>query len=168
MTDPHDERTALGTFLRAQRSSVLAIVEGLDDPDLRRPAVPSGWTVLGMIEHLGRAERLWFQQVIAAAANSARDRHNAEPEGDGGPFATSRPVQEVFAFYREQAARSDEILANTPLDSTPAGRLPPGMTDEIHTVRDIVLHMLEETARHAGHLDIARELLDGKTGLGPR
>jgi len=168
MTDPHDERTALGTFLRAQRRSVFAIVEGLEDRDLRRPAAPSGWTLLGMIEHLAQAERFWFQQVITGAADPLSDRDTAEPEADDRPFATSLPVQDVLAFYREQTARSDKILANTPLDSCPAGHIPADMTGEIHTVRDIALHMMEEIARHAGHLDIARELLDGQTGLGPR
>ena len=64
--------------------------------------------------------------------------------------------------------RSDEILAGSQLGSQPAGRVPPDMADEIHTVRDVVLYMVEEVARHAGHLDITREILDGQTGLGPR
>jgi Protein of unknown function (DUF664) len=65
MTDSEsgDDSQALLTFLDAQRASVLAIVDGLDDDALRAPVVPSGWTPLGLIEHLGFAERYWFQQV---------------------------------------------------------------------------------------------------------
>src|SRR5206468_3682447 len=155
-------------FLQAQRRSVLAIVEGLDEYDMRRSAVLSGWTPLGMIEHLGHAERFWFTQVMTRTVDPLGDWPRAEAEADDGPFATSRPVHEVRAFYREQVARSDDILARTPLDSRPAGHVPPDMAEEIHTVRDVVLHMIEEVARHAGHLDIARELIDGETGLGPR
>jgi len=168
MTSKHVERGALDAFLEAQRRSVLAIVDGLDERDMRRSVVPSGWTPLGMIEHLGHAERFWFTQVITGTAHPLGDWPGAEAEPEDGPFATSRPVREVLAFYREQMVRSDEILAGTPLDSRPAGHIPLDMTDNLHTVRDIVLHMIEEVARHAGHLDIARELLDGQTGLGPR
>jgi hypothetical protein len=121
-----------------------------------------------MIEHLGYAERFWFKQVITGTADPLGDWSRAEAEADDGPFTTSRPAHEVLAFYREQVVRSDEILAGTPLDFRPAGHVPPDMADEIHTVRDVILHMIEEIARHAGHLDIARELLDGETGLGPR
>jgi hypothetical protein len=168
MREKHDERNALSAFLHAQRRSVLAIVEGLDDCDMRRPVVLSGWTPLGMIEHLAHAERFWFEQVITGITDPPGGGPAGEADADDGPFATRRPVDDVLAFYRQQAVRSDKILAGTPLDSHPAGRIPPDMADQIHTVRDVVLHMVEEVARHAGHLDIARELLDGATGLGPR
>jgi hypothetical protein len=74
----------------------------------------------------------------------------------------------VLTVYRRQTVHSNEMLDGTSLDSRPAGDVPPDMADEIHTVRDVILHMVEEVARHAGHLDIARELLDGTTALGPR
>jgi uncharacterized damage-inducible protein DinB len=154
------EREALCHYLAAQRRSVLAIVDGLDDADLRRSVVPSGWTPLGLIEHLAVAERFWFDQVVAGLPDPA--------DGRPGPFATASPAARVLALYRDQTARSDGILAGTPLDARPAGPVPAHLAGEINTVRDIVLHMVEESARHAGHLDIARELLDGATGLGPR
>jgi Protein of unknown function (DUF664) len=160
------ERDALRCFLDAQRRSVLAIVDGLDERDLRRPVVPSGWTPLGMVEHLAHAERFWFTQVIAGVAGPPRGR--PADEAVAGPFATRCSVEEVLAFYRRQTVRSDGILASTSLDSLPAGAVPPDMANEIHTVRDVILHMVEEVARHAGHLDIARELLDGTTALGSR
>jgi len=158
-----DERTALGWFLRAQRASVLAIVDGLDAATLGAPvALPSGWTPLGMIEHLGYAERHWFQEILLGAADPL-------PWADEGtPLRTTRPPAVVVDFYRTQCERSDAILAATPLSTVPRGRHPDPLGAEITDLRRIVLHMIEETARHAGHLDAARELLDGRTGLGPR
>lgn len=166
MSGDHGERDALRHFLDAQRRSVLAIVAGLDERDLRRSVVPSGWTPLGMIEHLADAERFWFTRVIAGVADPPGGR--SADEAEAGPFAGRRPVDETLASYHRQTAHSDKVLANTLLDSCPAGGVPPDMADEIHTARDVILHMIEEVARHAGHLDIARELLDGATALGPR
>ena len=85
-------------------------------------------------------------------------------------FHPGRGVADALAYYRAQIARSDEILAATPLVARPAARpvADIGIADEVMTVRDVVLHVIEETARHAGHLDVARELIDGRTGLGPR
>jgi uncharacterized damage-inducible protein DinB len=159
----HEERDSVTAFLQAQRNSVLAIVEGLGEEQMRRSVVPSGWTALGLVGHLRDAERHWFEAVIAGSGDVLED----EPEAIGGPFVSDRPFDEVISCYQDQIARSDKILADTSLDASPVGRVWP-KADEIHTVRDVVLHMIEETARHAGHLDIARELTDGSTGLGPR
>lgn len=167
MTAPAGEHAALSAFLQAQRAVVLAIVEGLDDEALRRPVVPSGWTPLGLVGHLGYAERHWFERVVAGTPEPLEDP--LDEEGDeSGPFVTAHAADLVFRFYRDQAKRSDEILGGADLDAAPRGPVQPAMADRILSVRDVVLHMVEESARHAGHLDIARELLDGKTGLGPR
>lgn len=156
-----DEKTALLGFLEAQRACVLTIVDGLDD--LTRSAVPSGWTPLGMIEHLGYAERHWFQQVVTGTADPM-----PWPDDDHAPLTTPRPSSVVFDFYREQRERSNAIVAATPLDAPPKGRHPGPLAAEVADLRWVILHMIEETARHAGHLDIARELIDGVTGLAPR
>jgi hypothetical protein len=74
----------------------------------------------------------------------------------------------VLAFYRDQGRRSNAVLTSMPLSSPPAGTHDGELADEITDLRWIALHMIEETARHAGHLDAARELLDGQVGLGPR
>lgn len=165
-TPPDAEVRALRHFLDAQRSSVLAILDGLDEAALRTAVLPSGWTPLGLLEHLGHAERHWFQEV---ATGSAADL--PWPDGDadeGGPFTSDRATADVLAFYREQCRRSDAVLETTPLDAVPVGRHGDDLDDEITDLRRIVLHLVEETARHAGHLDAARELLDGRVGLGPR
>ena len=158
------ERASLMNFLQAQRRSVLAILDGLGDEALYKVVVPSGWTPLGIVEHLAYAERFWFQQVLTGQAGPP-------PWSDAvDAFVTKHPVDEVLSFYRSQCAISDEVLAHTALLATPPGAVPSriAVSKEVHTTRDVILHMIEETARHAGHLDLARELIDGSTGLGPR
>ena len=159
------EARVLQHFLDAQRAAVLAIVDGLDDQGLQTAVLPSGWTPLGLIEHLGHAERHWFQQVATGSATAlpwpAEDDDDAEP-------APARSAAQIFAFYRDQCRRSSAVLASRPLSSPPEGQHDEEIADEITDLRWIALHMIEETARHAGHLDAARELLDGQVGLGPR
>lgn len=155
---------AVIAFLDAQRARATAVVAGLDSEQLATPALPSGWSPLGMIEHLGHAERHWFQQVMLGKAEPLPW---AEDSGDeGGPFTTTRPPHRVFAFYRDQIERANAVLASTPLSARPRGQHSPGSADQVTDLRFIVLHMIEETARHLGHLDAARELLDGRVGLG--
>lgn len=157
------EKDALVLFLEAQRVSVLAILDGLDVEGLTTAVLPSGWTPLGLVEHLGYAERHWFQEMVTGSAEPL-----AWPDDDHTPLTTPRPPSVVFAFYRAQCERSNAVLASTPLSTPPRGRHPGPLGDEVTDLRRIVLHMIEETARHAGQLDVARELLDGRTGLGPR
>jgi uncharacterized damage-inducible protein DinB len=161
-----DDAVALRTFLDAQRRCALEIVDGLDHILMRQSVVPSGWTPLSMVEHLADAERFWFVRIVAGVARSAELPGPEEVAADEA--LSPPPVHEVIDLYRAQIAASDQILTRVGMDARPAGRVPPDMADEIRTVRDVVLHLIEETARHAGHLDIARELLDGQTGLGPR
>ncbi len=157
-------------FLRGQRASVLAIVSGLDEAQWHRTVVPTGWTPAGLLEHLGGAEWHWFQGVVAGRQpDLPGDVDEDRPPYDPMTvvFTSDAPKDEVIAFYREQCAASDAVLAATPLSATPRGRHGLG-NDEPPNVRWVVLHMIEETARHAGHLDIARELLDGSARLGGR
>jgi len=158
----------LRTFLRAQRESVLAIVEGLSEEAWHRSVVPTGWTPAGMLEHLGGAEWHWFQGVVAGRQPELPgdldvDRTPYDPMSV--VFTSDASSAEVLAFYRDQCAESESVLATTPLSAPPRGRHGPY---EPPNVRWVVLHMIEETARHAGHLDLARELLDGKVRLGGR
>jgi uncharacterized protein DUF664 len=155
-----DERTALLRQLRAQREHVLGAVDGLSDADLRRPVLPSGWTCLGLVQHLALdVERFWFRSVAAG-------EQVALPEGDEG-WRVGREVaaDSVLDLYRDEARRADEVIESTPLDAGPAwwpdffGDLP------ARDLRRTVLHVLVETATHAGHLDAVRELIDGRTWL---
>ena len=162
--DPEDQ--ALLAFLAAQRDAVLSIVAGLDEEAWHRPVVPSGWTPAGLVEHLGGAEWHWFQGVVTGKVPEPQPGDEDLPPYDPtAAFVSDLPSAEIIGFYRDQCARSDAVLAVTPLSAPPRGR---HGRYEPPDVRWIVLHMIEETARHAGHLDIARELIDGQTGLGPR
>ena len=160
----------LRTFLRAQRESVLAIVEGLGEEAWHRSVVPTGWTPAGMLEHLGGAEWHWFQGVVAGKQPELPgDVDEDQPPYDpmSVVFASDASSAEVTAFYRGQCVESESVLAATPLSALPRGEHGLGGF-EPPNVRWVVLHMIEETARHAGHLDLARELLDGKVRLGGR
>ncbi len=155
-------------FLEIQRDVVLDILAGLDEADWQRSILPSGWTPAGLLAHLAGAERHWFQGVVA-------DTDGPQPWDEGRPpydfeaaFECDRPSAVIIDHYRQQCARAREIVAAVGLSAVPRGiHGEPGM-DEPADARWVVLHMIEETARHAGHLDVARELLDGRTGLGPR
>jgi hypothetical protein len=165
------ERTILQHFLGQQRAAVLAIIGGLTEEQLRRPVLPSGWTPIGMIKHLGGAELHWIQQVF-----KGEDGVYAWPDGidepydPDAPFTTDHDTTAVIDYYRHQAAVTDETLAAAEdLYAWPhAPERHPEPDEPAMQLRWIILHLIEETARHAGHLDAARELLDGRTGLGPR
>lgn len=157
------EAVALQHYLDAQRAGALAILDGLTDEQSRTPVLPSGWTPIGLIKHLGYAERYWFQTAFHGTAADV-----PWPDDDEHLMTSPHPVAEVFAFYREQCERGNALLATTSLEAEPI-RLHGGDPDsEVADLRGIVLHMIEETARHLGHLDATRELLDGATGLAPR
>ncbi len=164
-----EEKRALVHFLEYQRASVLSIVEGLDEEAWHRPVVPSGWTPAGLVQHLGDAERHWFQRVVTGSETDLPWDEGRPAYDPQAPFTSDRPAADVMAYYREQCERSDAVLAVTPLSAPPRGsHNDPDMEDEVSSVRWVVLHMIEETACHSGHLDIARELLDGRTNLGLR
>jgi uncharacterized damage-inducible protein DinB len=151
-----DERAALLHFLAAQRDSALAILDGLSEADAQRSVVPSGWTPLSLAVHLGGVERHWFGFALGGDAGHT-------PAVPGEP----RTLAEAVVALRAEIERSDVLLAGFALDD-PLTVVPLELPGEIDTVRDMLLHVIEELARHCGHLDIARELLDGGTGLGPR
>ena len=131
--------------------------------------LPSGWTPLGLIEHLGHAERHWFQDVVLGSEAPLPWREDPDDDDRGQTvqgFTTTRPAEVVFGFYREQIERANAVITTTPLTTPPRGRHGQGNEDQVVDLRFVVLHMIEETARHLGHLDAARELIDGRTGLG--
>lgn len=151
-----DERTALLHFLAANRRAALQILDGMSEADARRSVVPSGWTPLDLLVHLGGVERHWFLLVLAGDTDD-------QPAYPG----TVSTLAEAVVSYRAECARSDRILTGFALDD-PLTVQPAQLVGEVTTVRGVLLHVIEEIARHAGHLDLARELLDGRTGLGPR
>jgi uncharacterized damage-inducible protein DinB len=144
-------------FLDNQRDHVLGILEGLSDEQLRRPVLPSGWSCLGMVKHLALAdEHYWFRSIVAG------EPLDFVPPGPNAEWQVE-PGEDVFGLYREEIERANAIIAATPLDQAP--RQPDPRWGEwgrqFRDLRVVMLHVIEETACHAGHLDAARELLDG-------
>lgn len=162
-----DEREALLHYLRYQRDSVLSIVDGLDEKAWHMSVVPSGWTAAGFVEHLGNMERHWFQQVLAGSEDPLPWDEGRPQYDPVAAFTCDRPSADIVAYYRDQCRRSDEVLAQMALSARPRGHHG-DPESEPPSVRWVVLHVIEETAAHSGHLEVARELLDGRTDLGLR
>jgi hypothetical protein len=159
------ETQTLLAYLNAQRRHVLGILEGLDEPALRRPVLPSGWSCLGLVHHLALDdERFWFRGVVAGEPEVIAQ--SGAEGGDAWQVDPGVPAQAVLDLYREQIERSDAIIASTPLDTPPAW-WPEELFGSwrLDDLREVLLHVLTETAVHAGHLDAARELLDGRQWL---
>jgi hypothetical protein len=169
MTSSFDEadRPALLAALEYQRASVRSIVGGLSEAHWHTSVVPSGWTPAGLVVHLGGAERHWTCEVILAddPGHPFDEDFDDEPYDPRAAFVTDWPSSKVLTYYQDQSRQTDEMMAATALDSAPRGRHGDRDADQPRSVREIVLHLIEETAAHSGHLEIARELLDGKTGL---
>ncbi|MGH9170562.1 MAG: DUF664 domain-containing protein [Acidimicrobiales bacterium] len=163
------DREDLLAALEYQRASVRSIVSGLSEEAWHTSAVPSGWTPAGMVAHLGGAERHWTCGVILAHdPGHPFDEEDDEPYDPDAAFVIDWPSAKVLTYYQDQTRHTDEMLAVTALGSAPLGHHGTPEMDQPRTVREIVLHLIEETAAHSGHLEIARELLDGRRGLGLR
>ncbi len=155
------ESTALLASLSNQRAHVLGILEGLPEEALQRPVLPSGWTCLGLVQHLASdVERFWFRHVVAGEPDvSAEILTNAWRVGSDVPAGA------VFDGYRREIERANVIIAATPVDAAPAW-WPDFFGDfRLDDLQAIMLHVITETACHAGHLDAVRELIDGRTWL---
>jgi hypothetical protein len=156
-----DERTSLTTVLDFQRATLELKCAGLTDDQLRARAVPpSTLSLLGIVRHLADVERVWFGNRFAHLGLPTR--FYCEPDNLGGDFDDlhSAEVGEVFVVWRATCDESREVVAAA------------GSLEELGvrgdgspvTLRWILLHMVEEYARHNGHADLLRERLDGTTG----
>ena len=156
-----DERTTLDAFLDYYRHAVTAKVRGVSDEDARRRLVPSETTLASLIKHLARVEMSWFEHRLAQTPLEQLPYLRRVLEEHDGDFRVEpdETVETLVARYDEQCARSREIAAGKQLDDV----VPHPVLGDV-TMRWIMVHMIEETARHAGHADILREQIDGKTG----
>jgi uncharacterized protein DUF664 len=164
------DRDDLLAALEYQRASVRSIVDGLSEEAWHTSVVPSGWTPAGMVAHLGGAERHWTCGVILDHdPGHPFDADSDDDEYDPtAPFVIDWPSTKVLTYYQDQTRQTDEMLEVTAFDSAPRGFHMSPDIEQPRTVREIVLHLIEETAAHSGHLEIARELLDGQIRLGGR
>jgi hypothetical protein len=163
-----EETGALLSSLNSQREHVLGILEGLSDEDLRRPMLPSGWTCLGLVRHLALdVERWWFRQIIAGQPEVADIPGEAEEPGkDPWEVSPGVPAQAVLDFYRREIELADAVIMVTPIDAAPAWWPEEQFGSwRLADLRATLLHVIAETACHAGHLDAVRELIDGRMWL---
>lgn len=153
------ERAALLSSLKGQRDHVFEILEGLPDEALRRPLLPSGWTCLGMVWHLAvDDERFWFRGIVAGEPLDL-----AEADAAAWHVTSDMPAQAVFDLYRREIELANTIIGATSLDAAPV-RWPDELWPNwrFDDMREVILHVITETACHAGHLDVVRELIDGR------
>jgi uncharacterized damage-inducible protein DinB len=157
-----DERTILTTFLDYARDTVHAKCAGLSDADARRAPLPGSplMTISGLVSHLRWVESAWIEQTLLSGTIDA-------PWTDDDPdrefrIAVTVPLAQLLADYRAACARHRDQVASLDLDTPSQGEL--GWRTEPVTLRWVLFHLAEETARHNGHLDILRELADGARG----
>jgi uncharacterized damage-inducible protein DinB len=156
-----DERTTLEVFLDYYREAVKAKLRGVSEEEARRRLVPSATTLAGLIKHLCRVEASWFQHRLAQVSSEELPPLrwiDDEPDGDF-QVAPDETVEALVALYDEQCALSRQTAARFKLEEV----VPHPRLGEV-SLRWIYVHMIEETARHAGHADILREQIDGTTG----
>ncbi|TQS43544.1 DinB family protein [Cryptosporangium phraense] len=149
-----DERTTLLTFLTYLRQSIIHKVEDLTEEEARRPVVPSGWSLAGLLKHLTVSERYWFRHVWAGEPGIGWDRHSWD-------VAAGVSVDQLIDDYRESWKESDRLVETAPNFDVPCAE---EHRNHRMSLRWVIVHMIEETARHAGHADVTRELIDGSTG----
>jgi uncharacterized damage-inducible protein DinB len=145
------ERDMLLAYLERQRELVLWKCSGLDDTAARAQQTPTGLTIHGIVRHLAGVERGWLREHFAGEPKERVRDDEFLPQQDSLP--------DLLTAYREECARCDEVVAAHDLDDLSALR--------DHSLRWVLLHLVEETSRHLGHLDLLCELADGRTGEEP-
>jgi uncharacterized damage-inducible protein DinB len=156
-----DERTKLTTFLDYARATARAKCEGLSEEDARKAPLSGSplMTLSGVVNHLRWVEYYWFQVVFLGEEDEG-------PWTDEDPdremrIAVDIPLAEILDAYEEQNTRYRELVAAHDLDAKAQRPIRDGRHADL---RWILLHLVEETSRHNGHIDILRELADGRTG----
>lgn len=150
------EREILTSQLDYLRATVTWKAQGLTDDQARRVHLPSELTtVAGLVGHLTLNEWFWFAVVVDGEEDTWKERLEEDPDAE---FRTDAPLSRLLADYARQCERSRDIVAKRDLDDQVTHN------GETFNVRWVLTHMIEETARHTGHLDLLRELTDGLTG----
>ncbi|MFI5621275.1 DinB family protein [Streptomyces sp. NPDC051567] len=151
------EKESLHVSLDRHRDAVLWKLDGLDDEQLRRPMTRSGTNLLGLVKHLAAVEYGWFCETFGRETEPLPfdpDDENADLRVE--PHETTADIVE---FYGRARTAADKVIGELTIDE-----LGTAWSGETVSMRWVLIHMVEETARHAGHMDIVRELIDGATG----
>jgi uncharacterized damage-inducible protein DinB len=155
------EKESLYVSLDRHRDVVLWKLEGLEDEHLRRAMTPSGTNLLGLVKHLASVEYGWFCDTFGRESDAIPfDENHPEADMRAAPDETTMDIVE---YYKRARAAADKTIHELDLDDVGTA-----WSGETVSLRWVLIHMIEETARHAGHMDILRELIDGATGDHPR
>ena len=156
-----DERTTLNEFLRCQRLTLQLKCDGLDAGQLARRAVePSTMSLLGLVRHMAEVERAWFRRRFAGLDVPKRYQAEADPDADfNGAVADPAVAEEAWAAWRVEIVFAEQFTRDHDLDFV--GHDSEG---EPVSLRELLVHMIEEYARHNGHADLLRERIDGRLG----
>lgn len=157
-----EERALLVGFLRWQRETLELKCAGLGADDLASRAVdPSTMSLLGLLRHMAEVERAWFRRRLAGIDAPPRYYSDADPDGDfDGAVADDAVVADAWAAWRDEVQFADGFVSDA-ADLDVVGDAPPRGPVSL---RWVLLHMIEEYARHLGHADLLRERIDGRLG----
>ncbi len=151
------EKESLQVSLDRHRDVVLWKLDGLDDEQLRRPMTPSGTSLLGLVKHLAAVEYGWFCATFGRETEPLPfDQDDPDADLRVGPDESTTDIVE---FYGRARSAADRVIGEVNVDDVGTAWF-----GDAVTMRWVLIHMIEETARHAGHMDIIRELIDGATG----
>ncbi|MET0694460.1 MAG: DinB family protein [Propionibacteriaceae bacterium] len=162
---PPDPKSDLRRYLQLSRDALLWKLDGLGEYDLRRPLVPTGTNLLGLIKHVAGVEGGYLGETFGRPFPEPLPGMEEDAEPNSDMYATLEESSEsIVALYRRVWAHSDETIETLELDAL--GRVPwwPDDRNPV-TLHRILLHVIAENNRHAGHADLVRELIDGAAGL---
>lgn len=166
MTDA-DMTADLRRYLQIARDALLWKLEGLSDYDLRRPLVPTGTNLLGLVKHMAGVEAGYLGDTFGRPFPEELPWTADDAEDNADMWATlDESSAGIVDLYRRVWAHSETTLETVPLDGTGQVAWWPADRNTV-TLHRILLHLISETHRHAGHADIVRELIDGEVGLRP-
>jgi uncharacterized damage-inducible protein DinB len=157
----------LQRYLQAGREALVWKLDGLSEYDVRRPMTPTGTNLLGLLKHLAYIEMGYFGATFGRPVAEAQRFIEDDVELNADMWATAEESREdIVALYRRAWAHADATIREHPLDG--AGRVPWWRDDRAAvTLHRILVHVIAETHRHAGHADIVREIVDGAAGVRP-
>jgi uncharacterized damage-inducible protein DinB len=160
-----DPKAMLQRYLQVARDALVWKLDGLSDYDVRRPLVPTGTNLLGLVKHVASVESGYLGDVFGRPFPEALPWMEADAEVNADMFATAEETREqIVELYHQVWVHSDATIDELALDAE--GTVPwwPPERNRV-TLGSIVVHMIAETNRHAGHADLVRELIDGASGL---
>src|SRR4051794_8606830 len=157
-----DERRTLTEYLRAYRITLQMKCAGLDTAQLAQRSVPpSTMSLLGLVRHLAEVERYWFRVVMAGEAAKKLYSPDGQRDGDfDAAVADEEVVADAWQHWREEVALAERLVDEAP-DLDVRGTMRDGQSIRL---REVLVHMIEEYARHCGHADLLRERIDGRVG----